>query len=917
MSCMPEESGVQDTADNFTASIETIFSDELFDWNIGDEISIDGVIYKTAEGGKDAVFAPVAESVPEAEEYFAVFPADKKRYGKGIKAVCPRVMYSDNEADIPDECVVALAKSSSHSFLFKNVLSFISVDLHAEGVKKITISSNGGESLSGDYSVDYTSENLHVFTSDGNADISVQRSDGSSFIYGERVYFACLPASLKAGFTFSAEFTDSETQVWSSKVSSEMTFVSGQCTHLGKFYYDSSTGAGRLDVSDGVKVLLDCALRLNEPISELIFGSYSEMHGGDLIPGILEQYIVNPSFEVWDPVGDKGEEKNELLFTDSDAITQDPDVAYPWEKRILSGNVAFGMTEEDKFNTQFSQKITVSSESSGALLQRIALPLYRTSRYKVKFYAKTYGDVAMNISFHGVGSNEKEVLSKDIYSLVVSEGNWQLYEHEFILSTSPATFNSRHRQYNLWLEISGNGTIYIDQVTIFPSDCIEGIYNPETIDYFKQYNIKAIRWPGGNYTSGYNWKNGIGEWKDRPCLKNRAWGGLDPNYLGIDEFMRFCELAGVEPIIGVGYNTSLITEQDIADWVEYCNGPVSSEYGAKRAANGHPEPYDVKYWGIGNEVYGSYQQGHVSVSEYASGLSSIASKMKAIDKEVVIMASGRGVHNHYRGIYSGWTESLSSSSSFDVLDCHLYVYGYDKSTTLSLTGEGFFRIYAAASQNLRDFIDQMRTVVPGRKLAFLEWGVLPKLSGKNNPTPQRQTFANLLLSACQYHEMIRNSDVVEMAAMHNFSFYVAPHKLHSEPVNIRTSLFKELSVVSGGYNLEIDEGCFPTYAQTADMLDVGIREDVPEIDLIAVLKDECIYVSCVNKNPSKEYTLQLELKGAVSSQISGRTYTSSRPYARSLWSDNVITSIAPINIDETGEIVLPPLSYSILQIQLK
>ena len=191
MSCMPEESGVQDTADNFTASIETIFSDELFDWNIGDEISIDGVIYKTAEGGKDAVFAPVAESVPEAEEYFAVFPADKKRYGKGIKAVCPRVMYSDNEADIPDECVVALAKSSSHSFLFKNVLSFISVDLHAEGVKKITISSNAGEAIAGSMLYDALDE--RTVSVSGSSKLILNMPDDELY-FPEGTYWFPLPA---------------------------------------------------------------------------------------------------------------------------------------------------------------------------------------------------------------------------------------------------------------------------------------------------------------------------------------------------------------------------------------------------------------------------------------------------------------------------------------------------------------------------------------------------------------------------------------------------------------------------------------------------------------------------------------------------------------------------------------------------
>ena len=914
---MPEQTGVQDNGENFTASVSETFSESLFDWKAGEEISINGYIYKTTDGGAEATFVAVDKPAPESDEYFAFFPSDLTRYGKGVKAVMPSVLQLDGLGVIPRDCAVSVAKASSHSLVFNNILSFVSVDIETDGLSKITITSNGGEPLSGSYTADYSDKNPYVFVTDGNPYISVVKADGTTFTKGERIYFACVPTNLKSGFTFAASFENSQAKEWTVNVSSKLNLLSGQCSHLGKFYYDSSTGAGRLDFSDNIKVQLDVNSHLTEPVSEMIFGSYSEMHGGDLIPGICEQYIVNPSFEAWESVGDNGESKNELLFTDSSAIAEDPAVAYPWEKRIISGNASFARTEEEKFNTSASQKITVTSDASGALLQRIALPLYRTSIYKVKFYAKISGDVSVKVSFTGVGSNESLVLSKDVYMPDLVLGQWQSYEHEFTLSSNTSTFNNRHRQYNLWLEIKGNGTVYIDNVTVFPSDCIEGIFNPETIAYFKKYNIKSIRWPGGNYTSGYNWKNGIGPWNDRPCLKNRAWGGLDPNYLGTDEFMRFCELVDVEPVMGVGYNTSLISEQDIVDWVEYCNGSTSTEYGAKRAANGHPEPYNIKYWGVGNEVYGSYQLGHVSASDYATGLSSVASKMRMVDNDIVVIASGRGVHNHFRNAYSGWTETVASSSAFDILDCHMYVYGYEKSSNVNLTGESFFRIYAAANLNLRDFLNEMRVVAPEKKIALLEWGVLPKLSGKNYPTPQRQTFANLLLSACEYHEMIRNSDIVHMAAMHNFSFYVAPHKLHSEPVNIRTELFKELSEVAGGYNLIIDQESFPTYSQNADMLDVGIRPEVPEVDMIAVLKGDDIYLSCVNKNPSKEYSLQLNIKGTDSDKISGRTYTSSRPYARSLWSDNVVTSIGPINISESGEIILPPLSYSIVQIQLK
>ena len=912
---MPETPDVQDSGEYFTAVFDGFSSDCRYQWRAGDQISVNGYIYRTEKGGSEAEFRPVGEPAPESSEYMAVFPADLGTYASGVKGSLAQTFSVDENGDMPQEMFASIARSSDRDLVFRSIYSYFSVSLQTEGVRKLSITSVDGETIAGNFTVDCSGSNPIVFVQKGHSTVSIVKDDGKAFPAGTRLCMAVLPQTLKSGFTFSAFFDSETSNFWTADVPQKRVLSSGGNTDIGAFYYNAETGMGGLGISGNIKVSLDCADRLETPVSELIFGSFSEMHGGDLIPGICEQYIVNPSFEKWYHDGDRGETKNELVFTDDDAVQEDPSVAYPWEKRVSGSNASFSVTEEEKYNTSMSQKIVVGAGATASLVQRLALPFYRTDKYKVRLCSKVTGDVTIRLSFHGVGSKESSVLSKDVYSLNTVKGQWEEYEHEVTLSSSPSYFNNRHSQYNLWIEVSGEGTAYIDNVTLFPSDCVDGIFNPETIKYFKDYNIKSIRWPGGNYTSGYNWKNGIGTWKDRPCLKNKAWGGLDPNYLGTDEFMRFCELTGVEPVIGVGYNKSLISEQDIVDWVEYCNGPVTSTYGAKRAANGHPKPYNVKYWGIGNEVYGSYQLGNVGIAAYSSGLSSVYSRMKAVDNDVVILASGRGVHNDYRGAYSGWTETLASSSAYDILDCHLYVYGYDKSGATSLSGEEYYRTYAAASLNLRDFINKMKDLAPDRKLAFLEWGVLPKISGKNYPTPQRQTFANLLLSACEYHEMIRNSDVVQMAAMHNFSFYVAPQTLHSEPVNIRTVLFRELSQLSGGYNVRIDESVFPTYSQTRNMPDVGVREEVPEIDMVAVLKDKVLYLSCVNKNPSEQYTLILEASGLRMKDPSGFTYTSGRPYERSLWTNPISTSAKPLEV-ESGVLVLPPMSYTIIKVEV-
>lgn len=670
--------------------------------------------------------------------------------------------------------------------------------------------------------------------------------------------------------------------------------------------------------SDYVEVGIDCAGSAVGVVDKMLFGSFTEMHGGDLVPGVLEQYIVNTSFEVWNSNGTKGEEKNELVYTGDNEVVENDGVAYPWEKRIISGTPTISVSTAQYRNTSRSQRVAVSNGSSAAIVQRLALPLYRVSSYRLEFYAKvtTSNIPQVNVSFHGEGTKENVVLS-DVFSLnIPTDGKWHKYVHVFNVDSSTNKFNNRHTKYNIWFEVSGSGQIFFDQVTLFPTDCIDGIFNPETIDYIREYGITSIRWPGGNYTSGYNWKNGIGEWIDRPCLYNKSWGGLDSNFLGTDEIVRFCEIAGIELVMGVGYNPECVSQQDVVDWVEYCNGSTSTVFGALRAGNGYQDTYDIKYWGIGNEVYGDYQLGHTNVSAYSSGLNSIVSQLRQVDNDVVILASARGVHNQYRGAHSGWTEALysASRSSFDILDCHLYVYGFEESVNYS--ADEFFRIYAASSLNLRDFLNSIRRDLPDKKVAFMEWGILPSLSGSEFATPQRQTFANLLLTACEYHEMIRNCDIVLISALHNFSIYVAPQRLHSEPVNMRTDVLKELSKLAGGYCLNVDESNIPTYQQNINMLDVGVRQNVPEIDIVAVLKGKSLFVSCVNKNTIDQYSISIDINGAQAISAEGRIYTCSQPYNRSRWASPVFSSIEQIEIQAYEVVELPPLSYTFLEINL-
>ena len=340
-------------------------------------------------------------------------------------------------------------------------------------------------------------------------------------------------------------------------------------------------------------------------IDPQIFGSFYEEHWGDVTPGIYEQYLVNASFEPWYTA--PGENKTRVVFP----VPAAPGVAYPWEPYPDAGSASWSASD-DRVNSERSQRVDVRGEAPAGVAQRLALPDYRVTRFRLRFWARAEGAVMVRAALLDGSSGSRALASGTVR--VTSE--WAA--HELMLDLGGRTSQRHLNRFGvarLALMATGEGSLYLDQATLFPADCVDGVYNPETLDNIRKFGPTAIRWPGGNFTSGYHWKDGIGEIDRRPTRPNRAWGGSEPNHVGTDEWLRFCERAGLEPVMGVGFGE--ITAEEAADWVEYCNGPITTKMGALRAANGHAEPYKVRYWGVGNEVYGSYQIGHTDAATYA------------------------------------------------------------------------------------------------------------------------------------------------------------------------------------------------------------------------------------------------------------------------------------------------------------
>jgi alpha-N-arabinofuranosidase len=184
---------------------------------------------------------------------------------------------------------------------------------------------------------------------------------------------------------------------------------------------------------------------------------------------------------------------------------------------------------------------------------------------------------------------------------------------------------------------TGTGKFRVGTVSLMPADNING-WRADTTAIARTLHSGMWRLPGGNFLSDWDWHGAIGPRDKRAPMFDRAWSAMQPNDLGMDEYMELARIIGVEPYVTV--NAGLGDANSAAEEVEYLNGPATSEWGAKRAANGHPAPYGVKFWNIGNEPYGWWQIGKTTLDYFMIKHTEFAAAMRAVDPSITLIGSG-------------------------------------------------------------------------------------------------------------------------------------------------------------------------------------------------------------------------------------------------------------------------------------
>ncbi len=554
-------------------------------------------------------------------------------------------------------------------------------------------------------------------------------------------------------------------------------------------------------------------------------------------------------------------------------------VADPWMSEQNRSTVSYAVDRWVSLNGVSSQRVLPFGESQAWRgISQTGFDVLAGKEYVAYAWIKT-DRVDQNVAFRlespdGVVSAHAEV--------PLRSGDWKKYETTLKPDRDlrPAVFR---------IAFNRAGIKWIGAASLMPADNVNGLRR-DVLELVKSMAPPVIRWPGGGYPDCYDWSRAIGARDRRPPQPILPFGqpygydhGMDPNDFGTDEYLRFCALIGAEAYITANFGSG--TPEMAASWVEYCNGSADSKWGAIRAANGRREPYLVKNWSIGNEIWlDPAQVGHATAEGYATYYVPIARAMKAVDPTIKITAVGQ--FDNVSASERNWNEVVLNQAweHIDMLSLHhYYPTGYWPDALVNRPLQAYLAVVAdpiRVERNLQSVIAMADRITQGKKkiqIAFDEYNEWDWDYPRPVDSPERSyvnQFIDMLnRSGLEFNHTLR--DALFGARMLHV-FMRAGERL---PIAVRTHMVNSLGAIrtdstrafitSSGKIMEL----YRKHSGTT-LLDVEQRvpsfdvpeenwRDIPYLDSAATVSEDgrTLFIHLINLHPEEGLRVQVRISG--------------------------------------------------------
>ena len=602
-----------------------------------------------------------------------------------------------------------------------------------------------------------------------------------------------------------------------------------------------------------VAIVIDASSSLPFKIPPTVFGTFLEPIGNSIYGGLWANELTNPSFEdnLWTATRAAGMIKEEPAL----ARASELGLPLPWEPLDASQGARYEPRWGDAANSFRSLLIMALPGKETGVRQKVYLPVHRELRYEASVFAKYIsGPRSLKISIRK--RNEPGVVLAS-GSITLSGETWQKYTvpldipEQRLAELEPADFV---------LSAQDQTRVLVDQAALIPADAIEGM-DPDVIAMSRAMKTPLVRF-GGNFTSAYHWRDGIGPADKRVSMLNLAWGMPEYNQFGTDEFLEYCKLIGAQPQIALNLGTG--SPEEAASWVKYVN-----EHWGDRSGG--------LLWELGNELWGTFQTGYPTLDFVADRTKTFSEAVKAVDSKARLIATGGDPDS-----YSEWNAAQlkNAPDAYNYLSTH-FVVGDDrvvhKRPTPDFLASATFALPIGLEGKLRQMHEQIASAGANTvRTAFTEW----LFHGSSDTVPRYDNMGGAIAAAGFLNMLLRNADIVPISDMTGIiefgGIYKKRSRVYGTPAYYAFSMYSN----SGIAHLVSTTTQGPTYDVHEGIERIPEVPNVPYLDVVTAMNDanDTVTLFCVNRDLSRDLSASISIRGFVPSKATAQALYSSSIY---------------------------------------